>query len=214
MSALSDRLERLDRRRAKAWADVLEGEFPTIRGNPGRVQGIAAVRPYLDRDRRSGIAVLVDGKAYVVLDGHPKPLPVLSDEGFMLHGHAVRVLTTLLTWRAHYMVRGAGWLSPGVSDHAPTATAPVAGVGQRTTAVPTAPGGVEDRGPMDDRVPLARRGWFHLTVWAISLLVVVVSAMTVPRGSPARDSIQAVLAWTCFGLVVTAVLAWRGRRRT
>lgn len=206
MSPLRDHLGRLDRKRATAWAETLESEFPGIGDQPHRVQGLVALKPYRNPDPRPGVAALVDGRAYVMVDGHPKLLPVLDDLAYVLDGRDVRVVTiSSYKWRQYYPTHVAGWTTPDTFYAALRGNAPPAD-GRWWPA---------ERAVMNNQIPIIRRGRFHVTFWALAALAVCGSAMSVPTGSPVHQSIESLLLLTCLGLVVTSVIAfvaWLRRR--
>lgn len=162
--------------------------------------------PYRNPEPRKAVAVLVDGKGYVMVDGSPDLFPVVSDNGYMLHGREVRVLTISSTrWRQYFTVFQAGWTPPDAFSAAlrghPASVKGTLGAAESAAA--------------GTRVPLGRRGGLHAVIWTVATLVIAGSAISVPAGSPARQTITVVLLLTCIGLLITSITAFQawGQRR-
>lgn len=187
-----------------AWAERLEREFPGIGNQPNRVQGLVALKPYRNPEPRPAVAALVDGRAYVMVDGRPDLFPVLSNHGYVLEGRDVRVLTiNSHKWRRYYMIAIDGWTTPD--------TFSAARLGRAGSADgewwPT------EKEIVNTPIPLFRQGRLHVAIWAVALLVIGWSAMSVPSGSPARQSIAGLLVLASIGFFVTSVTAIFARRR-
>lgn len=162
--------------------------------------------PYRNLEPRKAVAVLVDGNGCVMVDGCPDLFPVVSDHGYLLHGREVRVLTISSTrWRHYFTVFQAGWTPPDAFSAAqrghPALVKGTLGAAENVAA--------------STKVPLGRRGWLHAVVWTVATLVVAGSTISVPAGSPARQTITGVLLLTCIGLLITSITAfqaWSQRR--
>lgn len=190
--ALRDHLERLDHRRATAWAEILEREFPGIGDQPHRVQGLVALKPYRNPDKRPGVAVLVEGGAYVMVAGCPDIFPIVGGQDCVLNGHDIRVLTTSPDEsRRYYATAVAGWTTPNTFNAALRGTAPLKdGIWWPAEKVAT------------NTSTLLRNGWFHAAIWAVAVLVIWGSAISVPNGSPISQWIERLLVLASVGLFV------------
>lgn len=191
-----------------AWTGILEREFPGIGNQPHRVQGVVALNPYRNPEPRPAVAALVDGKAYVLVDGRPDLFPVLSDHGYVLEGRDVRVLTIpSRKWRQYYTILVDGWTTPDTFSAVLRGNAEPAD-GEWWPA---------EKGTMNTLIPLVRQGRLHVAFWAVALLVIGCSALSVPTGSPARQSIKGLIVLASVGLFVTsakAFVARSGQRRS
>ncbi|GEO87958.1 hypothetical protein AFL01nite_02850 [Aeromicrobium flavum] len=212
MPALRAHLERLDRRRATVWADALEHEFPGIGEQPDRVQGLVALEPYRNPRPRPAVAVVVDGSAYVMVDGRPNVFPVLSHNLYALNGRNVRVLSIPShDGRRYYPTHVDGWTEPDTLVSVLQGCAPPANdnwwPAERATT----------HGTSDKRFPLVRKEWFHVAIWASAVLVIWGSALSEPTGSPVAQLIERLLMLACFGLFVasaSALVVWLRQGRS
>lgn len=187
-----------------AWAEVLERMFPGIGNQPHRVQGLVRLMPYRNPDPRQAVAALVDGRAYVMVDGSPDLLLVHSDHGYVLHGREVRVLSiNSHKWRQYFMILVDGWMTPD------TFSAAIRG----DARPPDGGWWPADKEVVITQTPLAQRKWLHVAVWALAVLIIGCSATSVPTGSPHRQLIEALLVLAGIGLVITSVTGFFSRPR-
>lgn len=177
-----------------------------------------------------GVGIIVDGSAYVLVDGRPEPFPVLSDQLYVLNGQDVHVLTnTSYKWRQYYMVPSAGWTSPetfsavarGAFD--PTRTdwyRSWRNPGTRLQSFPmkssltvadeARPDTAAEEG-QEPRPPTGREiltsGPFHVAAWSAACLVVWTLSLSTPIGAPARGTMDTLLWLACLGWAVNLGVA-------
>jgi hypothetical protein len=170
---------------------------------------MVALQPYLNPEPRSAVGVFVDGKAYAMVDQRAELFSVLEDHFYASrNGRDLHVLTiSSHRWRKFSMTLAMGWTTPETFGAALRGgTKPT--LGERPIAA---------EGPLDTPVSLSQRAALHVAVWAVAVLILTGSLMSVPTGAPSYVSIALLLATAFIGLSLVSfkglVTRTRQRRR-